>query len=338
MKRAFTAFILFLSVPFCFLHAQLIDNGDGTVTDTDKNIMWTKNASLPGSTSLTYQEAVTWVSALNYAGHSDWRLPAGTKPDQDPHRTTPDGQYYYDCNGSEFGHLFYDELGGTGGLRIDQMWDASYNIVANTDPDLAKFENILGATVNASIFWTDIQKDATHNWTFSFQNGSYKSILSSSSSTYRLRAWAVRDVSGHPGSFAAPGNFTVLSGYAGAVILAWSRPADMTDFVGYKVHRYTFQGAHSVLADGIQTQYYRDETAVNGTTYSYSVSAVYGTGESDLVSKSRVRPRPMDLPLHAARHPPFLVLTAALPKGNGQQREPSTSPIRVMRVPSPCIP
>ena len=269
------------------LNAQLVDNGDGTITDTAKDIMWTKNAKLPGSSTLTYLEAVAWVTSLDYAGYTDWRLPGGIDPRNDPNGNTADSQYYYNCSASEFGNLFYNVLGGTAGLKVDEMYEFPVTIVPNTDPDLVFFENIMGVSANGSTFWSSIQKDATHTWTFSFWRGSYAALLSSAGSTYRMRAWAVRDVSGgqpQPGSNESPSNFATLDGYDGAVPLAWSAPADMTGFQGYDVHRYTIPGAYTELASLIQNQYFRDETAVNGTSYYYSVSARYASGESDMVT------------------------------------------------------
>jgi gluconolactonase len=50
---------------------NFVNNGDGTITDSDTGLMWTQ---VPGA-------AVNWAGALNYAenltlaGHTDWRLP-----------------------------------------------------------------------------------------------------------------------------------------------------------------------------------------------------------------------------------------------------------------------
>ncbi len=55
------------------------DNGDGTVTDPDTNLMWTKNANLPGESMLFY-EALNYIQEMNRGtlpnfGYTDWRLP-----------------------------------------------------------------------------------------------------------------------------------------------------------------------------------------------------------------------------------------------------------------------
>lgn len=51
--------------------AELVDNGDGTVTDTVSGLMWQKTTAekRPWSTALIYCED------LMLAGYDDWRLP-----------------------------------------------------------------------------------------------------------------------------------------------------------------------------------------------------------------------------------------------------------------------
>ncbi len=90
---------------------------------------------------------------------------------------------------------------------------------------------------------------------------------------------------------ATPTNFVPLSNYNGAVPLAWGPPDDMTGFLGYDVHRYTMQGAYTELASMIQKQYFRDETVDNGTSYLYSVSARYASGESEMVATVQATPQ-----------------------------------------------
>ena len=54
---------------------SFVDNGDGTITDSASELMWTQADS---ATGLNWQEALAWVeaqNAANYLGYSDWRLP-----------------------------------------------------------------------------------------------------------------------------------------------------------------------------------------------------------------------------------------------------------------------
>ncbi len=67
----------------CPTENRFIDNQDGTVTDTCTGLMWQKDtADINGDGTYTReQDRVTWQQALQYceslefAGHSDWRLP-----------------------------------------------------------------------------------------------------------------------------------------------------------------------------------------------------------------------------------------------------------------------
>jgi len=49
-----------------------VDNGDGTVTDTDTGLMW-QQATAPGA--YTWQQALSYCENLTLAGYPDWRLP-----------------------------------------------------------------------------------------------------------------------------------------------------------------------------------------------------------------------------------------------------------------------
>jgi len=57
-------------------HGHYIDNGDGTITDTNTGLMWTKTDSLKETEQgMNWNEAKTWVDGLTTGGHTDWRLP-----------------------------------------------------------------------------------------------------------------------------------------------------------------------------------------------------------------------------------------------------------------------
>jgi hypothetical protein len=55
---------------------RFVDNGDGTVTDTRRKIMWQKGDN---GKEVTFQEAQEYSKTLQLGGHGDWRLP---KPDE----------------------------------------------------------------------------------------------------------------------------------------------------------------------------------------------------------------------------------------------------------------
>jgi len=54
---------------------DLVDNGDGTISDKATGLMWDKSGSQEGK---NWEEALEWISDLNnqnYLGYEDWRLP-----------------------------------------------------------------------------------------------------------------------------------------------------------------------------------------------------------------------------------------------------------------------
>jgi hypothetical protein len=56
--------------------ARFVDNGDGTVTDTRRKIMWQKGDN---EKEVTFGEAQEYCKTLRLGGYADWRLP---KPDE----------------------------------------------------------------------------------------------------------------------------------------------------------------------------------------------------------------------------------------------------------------
>ncbi len=51
---------------------RFLDNGDGTVTDTMRKIMWQKGDN---GKEVTFKEAQKYCKSLRLAGYVDWRLP-----------------------------------------------------------------------------------------------------------------------------------------------------------------------------------------------------------------------------------------------------------------------
>ncbi|MGV7222213.1 MAG: DUF1566 domain-containing protein [Nitrospinales bacterium] len=55
---------------------NLIDNGDGTISDPDQRLMWTRKDSYADlNKCLTMEESRRYVENLIIAGHADWRIP-----------------------------------------------------------------------------------------------------------------------------------------------------------------------------------------------------------------------------------------------------------------------
>ena len=79
MKRNRLFILCALTVSHAAL-ADLIDNGDGTVTDTSTGLMWLQNPKQAGA-PMSWTDALAWADDLDFAGHTDWRLPgAGFLP------------------------------------------------------------------------------------------------------------------------------------------------------------------------------------------------------------------------------------------------------------------
>ena len=55
---------------------RFVDNGDGTVTDTRRKIMWQKGDN---GKEVTFKGAQEYCKTLRLGGYADWRLP---KPDE----------------------------------------------------------------------------------------------------------------------------------------------------------------------------------------------------------------------------------------------------------------
>lgn len=83
-------------------------NGD-TVTDAfydrDLNITWLRDANVNGR--MVWDDAFVWADNFSFAGYNDWRLP------------TSDTCTTSGCTGSEMGHLWYTELGNSGGTMTN---------------------------------------------------------------------------------------------------------------------------------------------------------------------------------------------------------------------------
>ncbi len=55
---------------------RYVDHGNGTITDTNNGLMWTKEDSYASSGNcLNWNNSNSYVTGLNSGGHKDWRLP-----------------------------------------------------------------------------------------------------------------------------------------------------------------------------------------------------------------------------------------------------------------------
>jgi hypothetical protein len=74
------AFILpllsYIEKPSVASAGRFVDNGDGTITDTRRELMWQKGDN---GNEVTFERAQEYCTNLRLGGHADWRLP---KPDE----------------------------------------------------------------------------------------------------------------------------------------------------------------------------------------------------------------------------------------------------------------
>jgi hypothetical protein len=94
-------------------NAELQNNGNDLIYDTDRNITWYN----PNVSAMSWDQAMAWVEGLTVGGATGWRLPTAYNQDG----SYP--LYEYNVIGSELGHLYYVELG-----------NAAYGPLMNTGP------------------------------------------------------------------------------------------------------------------------------------------------------------------------------------------------------------
>lgn len=65
--------LLFLGILICWSAAlgELLDNGDGTITDTDTDLMWQQGEN----PMMKWESALEYCENLVLAGYNDWRMP-----------------------------------------------------------------------------------------------------------------------------------------------------------------------------------------------------------------------------------------------------------------------
>jgi hypothetical protein len=64
--------------PVLIAAGRFVDNGDGTVTDTRRKVMWQEGDN---GREVTFEEAQEYCKNLQLGGHADWRLPNAEEVD-----------------------------------------------------------------------------------------------------------------------------------------------------------------------------------------------------------------------------------------------------------------
>ena len=66
--------------PIVVAEGRFVDNGDGTVTDMKRRIMWQKGDN---GEEVTFRNAEQYCKNLKLGGYSDWRLPRADERDNE---------------------------------------------------------------------------------------------------------------------------------------------------------------------------------------------------------------------------------------------------------------
>ena len=152
--------------------AALIDRGGGLIYDTDLNVTWLQDANYAQTSGyianghMTWGEANTWATNLDYGGYADWRLPTTNNA------STPCANTYTYSGGtcgfnnpgtSELSHLFYIELGNLAWISPTGQIQSNSGLV-NKGPFINFYKNN---------YWsgTDYELDPSNAWTFYTTDG-----------------------------------------------------------------------------------------------------------------------------------------------------------------------
>jgi hypothetical protein len=169
--------------------AALIDRGGGLVYDDVLDVTWLRDASYARTTGyvtpsgidvattngrMAWGDARGWAAQIRYedplrsTAWTDWRLPSALNPDgSGPCKGSG-------CMGSELGHMFYVNLGGTAGVSITTSHNESYSLFTG---------------LAAASYWTETGADDSSTWAFRTYSGNQNTADPS----LAYFAWAVRD-------------------------------------------------------------------------------------------------------------------------------------------------
>lgn len=193
-SRGFAAVLFFCAAMAPGLaSAALINRGGGLIYDSDLNITWLADANYAFTTGydqqdatdglMTYDYAMAWAAQLTYGGFTEWRLPTTLQPDASCANQYSFGSGGFNCIGSEMGHLFYSELGGTAGngYNIEIFHNDNYNLFTN---------------LTSNVYWssTTVTTIPTYAWQFYFSGGNQY---------VQGKGGAIRAMAVHPGDIGA---------------------------------------------------------------------------------------------------------------------------------------
>ncbi|MEI8573254.1 DUF1566 domain-containing protein [Methylomonas sp. LW13] len=153
---------------------QVIDANNGIIYGLGKNTFLDKHTLSFSDFNLTTgtlnwygaQAFIGYLNSMNYAGYNDWRLP-----------TTWPTFGGYSEGGSEFGQLYYTELGGKPAMQLASVHNGNYFL----------FSGIQGFPYWSSTIY---DRDFTYAWYFNLGSGGVQAFTSKSAFQ---NVWAVRN-------------------------------------------------------------------------------------------------------------------------------------------------
>ena len=101
---------------------RFIGNGDGTVTDNLTGLMWVKS---PDSTTRRWSKALDYCNNLNFAGHTDWRLPNVNELESLVNADVPDTATWLNTQGFTNVQSFYYWSSSTSAYNTNRAWDVN---------------------------------------------------------------------------------------------------------------------------------------------------------------------------------------------------------------------
>lgn len=169
-------------------NATLWDRGGGLIYDDVLDITWLQDANYAATSGydldgrMNWYEAMSWVGQLDYAGFTDWRLPATVDGlwEEGYDGTTTGG---YNITTSEMGYMYYVNLGNIGYTSIDGITNQTNYGLRNRG---------LFINLQSYMYWSSTEYGLNEygTWDFNYFFGLQDVGPKSSIPGY---AWAVRD-------------------------------------------------------------------------------------------------------------------------------------------------